>query len=70
MSEIKAHPLWLIRGDFFDQPARLFLRQTAGFHIPVDDPSDVQGSEEEIMKAFRAARDQIKEMVEGFLKWI
>ncbi len=31
-----------------------------------DDPSDVEGSEDEKMKAFRSTRDEIKSWIEGY----
>jgi len=36
-------------------------------HMPVNDPSKVKGSEEEIMVAFRNARKEIEEKVTSFL---
>jgi arsenate reductase len=41
-------------------------------HIPIDDPVGTQGTEEEIMRAFRRARDEIRDaftpIVEAVLK--
>jgi len=37
-------------------------------HMPVDDPVGTIGSEEEIMRAFRRARDEIKEKIGVFIK--
>lgn len=37
-------------------------------HIPVDDPVGTIGTEEEIMSAFRRARDEIKERVAKFIE--
>ncbi|MBI4698405.1 MAG: arsenate reductase ArsC [Nitrospirae bacterium] len=39
-------------------------------HIPVDDPVGPIGTEEEIMNAFRKARDEIKEKVRILIKEI
>ena len=38
-------------------------------HIPVDDPSKVSGSDEEILAAFRKARDEIRERVDSLLSY-
>lgn len=37
-------------------------------HWPIDDPSSVEGTEEEITAAFIKARDELKKRVENFLK--
>ncbi|MFA4828522.1 MAG: arsenate reductase ArsC [Thermodesulfovibrionales bacterium] len=39
-------------------------------HLPVEDPVGTIGTEEEIMNAFRKARDEIKEKVRGFISGI
>ncbi len=39
-------------------------------HWPIHDPVGTRGTEEEIMTAFRAARDKIKERIEGFISEI
>ncbi len=36
-------------------------------HWPIDDPVGVSGTEEEVLKAFRKARDEIKEKIEDFV---
>lgn len=36
-------------------------------HMPVKDPVGTIGTEEEIMRAFRRARDEIKEKIQGFI---
>ncbi|GBE33189.1 arsenate-mycothiol transferase ArsC2 [bacterium BMS3Bbin05] len=37
-------------------------------HWPIDDPVGTVGTEEEIMSAFREARDEIKERIEKFIE--
>lgn len=37
-------------------------------HVPIDDPSKTEGTEEEKEHAFRNARDEIKEKISGILK--
>lgn len=37
-------------------------------HMPVDDPVGATGSEEEILSAFRRARDEIKEKITALIK--
>ncbi len=37
-------------------------------HWPIEDPVGAQGTEEEIMKEFRRARDEIKAKVEGLVR--
>jgi len=37
-------------------------------HWPFDDPAQVRGTDEEIMEAFRAARDQIRLCISAFVK--
>jgi arsenate reductase len=37
-------------------------------HWPIQDPVGTVGTEEEIMKEFRRARDEIREKVEGFIR--
>lgn len=37
-------------------------------HIPINDPVGTIGTEVEIMDAFKRARDEIKEKIEGFIK--
>lgn len=39
-------------------------------HWPINDPVGTAGTEEEIMNAFRKARDEIKERITGFIKEI
>lgn len=39
-------------------------------HWPIDDPVGVMGAEEEIMKGFRRARDEIKNKIEEFIRLI
>ncbi|MBI5203455.1 MAG: arsenate reductase ArsC [Nitrospirae bacterium] len=39
-------------------------------HWPVEDPVGTIGTEDEIMNAFRKARDEIKEKVRGFISGI
>jgi arsenate reductase len=36
-------------------------------HWPLNDPAKASGSEEEIMKVFRAARDEIRERVRALV---
>jgi arsenate reductase len=36
-------------------------------HWPLDDPAKASGTEEEIMKAFRASRDDIRRRVEDLI---
>ncbi len=37
-------------------------------HCPVDDPTKVIGTDEEVLLAFRKAREEVKEVVESILK--
>ncbi len=37
-------------------------------HWPIDDPVGAQGTEQDIMKEFRRARDEIKAKVEGLVR--
>jgi arsenate reductase len=37
-------------------------------HWPIEDPVGARGSEEEVLKEFRRARDEIKKKIEEFLK--
>ena len=37
-------------------------------HIPIEDPSKVRGSEEEVLSAFREKRDEIKEKIATLLE--
>ena len=37
-------------------------------HWPIDDPVSVVGTEEEVLRAFRRARDEIKERILEFIK--
>lgn len=39
-------------------------------HIPIEDPSKVKGSDDEILLAFRTARNKIKEEIQKLLKEI
>ena len=41
---------------------------TSKEHWPLDDPAKVTGSEEEIMKVFRASRDDIEKRVKELLQ--
>ena len=36
-------------------------------HWPLEDPAAVDGSEEERLAAFRQARDQMSELIDGFV---
>jgi len=40
------------------------------FHTPVDDPIDVTGTEEEILDAFRKARDEISDKINDLTRWL
>ncbi len=40
------------------------------FHSPVDDPINAVGTEEEILDAFRKARDEISDIIENLIKWL
>ncbi len=37
-------------------------------HWPIEDPIKAQGTEEEVLRDFRRARDEIKQRIEDFLK--
>lgn len=37
-------------------------------HWPIEDPVGARGTDEEVMKEFRRARDEIKERIEEFLR--
>jgi arsenate reductase len=40
------------------------------FHWPIKDPVGTAGTDEEVMKDFRRAREEIKEKVQGLIKYI
>jgi arsenate reductase len=46
----------------------VFPGRAERIHWSFDDPAAMKGSEEERLKAFRAARDQIGEKIEGFVE--
>lgn len=39
-------------------------------HWPIDDPAGAAGSEDEIMGAFRKARDEIRSRITGFIQFL
>jgi len=39
-------------------------------HWPIDDPAEATGSEEEIMGAFRKARDEIRSKISDFIQFL
>jgi arsenate reductase len=44
----------------------MFPGQVNRHHWPFDDPAKVQGSEEEILQAFRRVRDEIRRAFEAY----
>lgn len=38
------------------------------FHFPIDDPIRVRGSDDEVLQAFRTARDKIQSRLSGFFQ--
>jgi arsenate reductase len=40
------------------------------FHTPVDDPVSAVGTEEEVLNAFRKARDKISDKINDLIKWL
>lgn len=46
---------------------RTFLGVSERIHWPIDDPAAFQGSEEEILEAFRRARDQVTARIDAWL---
>jgi arsenate reductase len=49
-----------------DQACPMFPGQVNRHHWPFDDPAKVQGSEEEILQAFRRVRDEIRRAFEAY----
>jgi len=49
-----------------DQACPVFPGQVNRYHWGFDDPGNVQGSEEEVLEAFRRTRDQIKLVFEAY----
>lgn len=49
-----------------DQACPMFPGQVNRYHWGFDDPSHTQGTEEEILNAFRRVRDQIKLVFEAY----
>ena len=40
------------------------------FHTPVDDPVGAVGTEEEVLDAFRKARDEISDKINDLIRWL
>ena len=46
----------------------VFIGEYKKLHWPLEDPGKVQGSEEEILRAFSQTRDKLKKLILEFLK--
>ncbi|MBD3167851.1 MAG: arsenate reductase [candidate division Zixibacteria bacterium] len=51
-----------------EEECPMFPGNAEKIHWPIDDPAEANGTEDNILKAFREARDDLKRRIESFIR--